>query len=158
MPPGLGLVAAMGSFSLLEEPRCNGLGCRRWAGYIADGFGPACGVCMQSWCTDSRVSDFYATFPIMRTRLLHEHAWRIAEFLDGDGREDDCLCGWCLRAWCDQGWVCPVIWHRHVNAQYCWCGDCELPWFFYGESTYDGGWRCPHQRLAWAAPYYTIPR
>ena len=119
-------VESMGSFGFFEAPRCNG--CRRWATYIADGFGAVCPICQQRWQNRFDLSDFARLFPAFSighnalpidihangaNHTMPEHLWiLVMEFLNSDGRESDCECGQCARSWFDEGWICPAVWVR----------------------------------------------
>ena len=105
----------MGSFGFFGAPRCNG--CRRWAYYIADGFGPACDVCQARWQNDAALNDLLRMFPVFAERLPDITGALIVEFVNGDGREENCECGQCLKSWADRGWICPWIWAREINHQ-----------------------------------------
>ena len=104
----------MGSFGPLGGPACS-MGCGRRSTYCQDGVGPVCPICMAGWFNDVQAEALRLALPqsLDRVRLL------IVEMLFGDGYEDLCDCGRCLKPWFKQGWVCPTKWNtlRELRRQ-----------------------------------------
>ena len=126
----------------MMAPPCANIHCGRRATYFADGYGPVCEICMTTWINEGQVETLFAFHPYLAQRISAEACLVVMEYVLGDGRERDCICGRCKPRWCDRGWMCPVWYVQSRYGIFCFCGRCQRPWFY-------DGWLCPNRRWAW---------
>ena len=73
---------------------------------------PFCGVCITRMINEFQAEGLRIS--LGQKGLPDPVLLKIAEACLGDGYEDLCRCGGCLRAWLAQGWICPE------HMQMCW--------------------------------------